>query len=156
MNRYFGVEAGSFNLGKYTFESSTVPAGMLNGHSRVEGLNLDLLGTAPLRNNFSLICRIGAQNVKTRGTFIGTGAALVANPTPSRRETSCNADERVQYEPTSSLLMRVEVERFRINDAVGEKAGVSLFSQSLVFSLGRTAIAMATPVACRLWPACRP
>jgi OmpA-OmpF porin, OOP family len=147
MNRYFGVEAGYFNLGKSTFESTTVPAGTLNGQLRAEGFNLDLVGTAPLSENFSLIGRIGAQNAKTRGTFAGTGAALVANPTPSRRETNYKAGVGMQYAVTSSMLLRAEVERYRINDAVGEKAGVNLFSLSLVFPLGRTSTARATPVA---------
>ena len=147
MNRYFGVEAGYFNLGKSTFEATTVPAGSLNGQLRAEGFNLDLVGTAPLSDNFALIGRIGAQNAKTRGTFAGTGAALVANPTPSRRETNYKAGVGMQYAVTSSLLVRAEVERYRINDAVGEKAGVNLFSLSLVFPLGRTATPRATPVA---------
>lgn len=147
MNRYFGVEAGYFNLGKSTFESTTVPAGTLNGQLRAEGFNLDLVGTAPLSDNFSLIGRIGAQNAKTRGTFAGTGAALVANPTPSRRETNYKAGVGMQYAVTSSLLVRAEVERYRINDAVGEKAGVNLFSLSLVFPLGRSSTPRATPVA---------
>jgi OmpA-OmpF porin, OOP family len=147
MNRYFGVEAGYFNLGKSTFQSTTVPAGTLNGQLRAEGFNLDLVGTAPLSENFSLIGRIGAQNAKTRGTFAGTGAALVANPTPSRRETNYKAGVGMQYALTSSMLVRAEVERYRINDAVGEKAGVNLFSLSLVFPLGRTSTPRATPVA---------
>jgi OmpA-OmpF porin, OOP family len=147
MNRYFGVEAGYFNLGKSTFESTTVPAGTLNGELRAEGFNLDLVGTAPLSDSFSLIGRIGAQNAKTRGTFSGTGAALVTNPSPSRRETNYKAGVGMQYAVTSSMLVRAEVERYRINDAVGEKAGVNLFSVSLVFPLGRTSTARATPVA---------
>jgi OmpA-OmpF porin, OOP family len=147
MNRYFGVEAGYFNLGKSSFTSTTVPAGTLNGELRAEGFNLDLVGTAPLSDNFSLLGRIGAQNAKTQGSFAGTGAALVANPTPSRRETNYKAGVGMQYAVTSSFLVRAEVERYRINDAVGEKAGVNLFSLSLVFPLGRTSTARATPVA---------
>lgn len=44
-------------------------------------------------------------------------------------------------------MIRAAVERYRFNDALGEKAGVNLFFPSLVFLLGRTAIAMATTVA---------
>ena len=147
MNRYFGVEAGYFNLGKSTFTSTTVPAGTLNGQLRVEGFNLDLVGTAPLSDDFALIGRIGVQNARTRGTFVGTGAALVTNPTPSRRETNYKAGVGMQYAVTPSFLVRAEVERYRINDAVGEKAGVNLFAVSLVFPLGRTSTSRATPVA---------
>lgn len=139
MNRYFGVEAGYFNLGKYTFESTTVPVGSLNGQLQVEGLNLDLVGTAPLGNNFALIGRIGVQNAKTRGTFVGTGAALVADPTPSRRETNYKAGLGLQYDVSSNLQLRGEAEYYRINTAVGGKTGVNLFSLSLVFPLGQTA-----------------
>ena len=147
MNRYLGVEAGYFNLGKSTFTSTTVPAGTLSGELRAEGFNLDLVGTAPLSDNFAFMGRIGAQNARTRGTFAGTGAALVANPTPSRRETNYKAGVGMQYAVSPSFLIRAEVERYRINDAVGEKAGVNLFALSLVFPLGRTSTARATPVA---------
>ena len=147
MNRYFGVEAGYFNLGSSTFSSTTVPAGTLNGQLRAEGFNLDLVGTAPLSESFSLIGRIGAQNARTRGTFDGTGAALVTNPNPSRRETNYKAGVGLQYAVNASMLLRAEVERYRINDAVGEKAGVNLFALSLVFPLGRSSTARATPVA---------
>src|SRR4051812_36937211 len=36
-NRYFGLELGYFDLGKFGYTASTVPAGSLTGEMRVKG-----------------------------------------------------------------------------------------------------------------------
>ena len=48
-NRYFGIEAGYFDLGKFGFSATTTPAGTLAGDIRLKGLNLDLVGTLPIK-----------------------------------------------------------------------------------------------------------
>src|SRR6476469_8171915 len=44
LNRYFGVEAGFFDLGKFGYTAHTTPAGSLTGDITVKGLDLDLVG----------------------------------------------------------------------------------------------------------------
>ena len=133
----FALEGGYFNLGKFGFTSTTVPAGTLDGRIKLHGVNLDLVGTLPLTERFSAIARVGAQYARARDTFSGSGAVSVLNPNPSKRELNLKLGAGLQYAVTPSFLVRGEAERYRINDAVGNHGGVNVFSVSLVFPFGR-------------------
>jgi OOP family OmpA-OmpF porin len=138
-NRYLGVEAGYFDLGKFGFTATTTPAGTLSGDIKLQGLNLDLVGTLPLTERFSIIGRVGAQTARSRDTFSGTGGVSVSNPNPSARDTNYKVGAGLQYAFSPSFLVRGEAERYRINDAVGNHGDVDMVSVSLVFPFGRTA-----------------
>lgn len=150
-NRNFGLELGYFNLGQFGFTALTTPPGTLNGQIKVHGFNLDLVGTLPITENLSALGRVGATSALTEDSFAGTGAVLVTNPSPSKRETNYKPGVGLQYAFNPSFLVRGEAERYRISDAVGGHGGVNMFSVSLVFPLGRTdepkAVAMNTYVA---------
>ena len=136
LNPNFAVESGYFDLGKFGFTANTNPLGTLNGDIRVRGLNLDLVGTLPLSERFSIFGRVGANYAQTRGAFSGTGAVGVTNPSPSKRETNLKAGVGLQYAFTEALSMRGELERYRINDAVGNKGHVDMLSVGLVYKFG--------------------
>jgi OOP family OmpA-OmpF porin len=138
-NRYFGLEAGYFNLGKFGFKAITAPAGSLYGQFETSGLNLDLVGTLPLGEKLSAIGRVGAQWARTRAQFDGTGAVAIADPNPSVRDTNYKVGVGLQYAFSPSFLMRVEGERYRVNDTVGSHGNADVYSVSLVFPFGRTA-----------------
>jgi OOP family OmpA-OmpF porin len=137
-NRYWGVEAGYFDLGKFGFNATTVPAGSLSGQIRLQGLNLDLVATMPLSDRLSLLGRVGAQTARATDRFAGTGAVSVLNPNPGQRENNYKVGVGLQYEFSPSFLMRGEIERLRVNDAVGNNGDVNVFSLSVVFPFGRT------------------
>jgi OOP family OmpA-OmpF porin len=136
-SRHFGVEAGYFSLGEFKFRSDTLPTGTLRGQSQIKGLNLDLVGTLPLTDSLSAIARVGAQHAWTQDEFSGTGAVIVTNRSPTAHSTSYKAGLGLQYEIASWLLVRGEAERYRVNDAVGNRGDVNLMSVSLVFPFGR-------------------
>jgi OOP family OmpA-OmpF porin len=114
--------------------------GTYSGEFRVQGANLGLVGTLPFTENLSGLARIGVQYARTRANIAGTGAAAatVTNPNPSDRETNAKIGLGLQYAFSPSFLMRGEVERFRISDAVGNHPQVAMYSVSLVFPFGRT------------------
>ncbi|RST47792.1 OmpA family protein [Variovorax sp. MHTC-1] len=136
-NRYLALEGGYFNLGKFGYMATTSPAGTLHGKIKLQGLNLDVVGTLPLSERFSAIGRVGVQVANARDSFSGTGTVQVLNPSPSKRDTNYKFGVGLQYEFSPSFLVRGEVERYRINDAVGNKGDINLFSVTLVFPLGR-------------------
>ncbi|MEO8153702.1 MAG: OmpA family protein [Rhizobacter sp.] len=138
LSRNVAIEGGYFNLGKFGFSSTTVPAGTLNGEIKVQGLNLDLVGTLPLTGGLSAIGRVGAQYADVRDTFSGSGAVSVLNPNPSKRAANYKFGAGLQYEISPALLVRAEAERYRINDAVGNHGDVNLISVSLVIPFGRS------------------
>lgn len=147
LNRNFAVEAGYFNLGKFGFTSTTVPAGTLTGQIKLQGFNLDLVGSVPLTERLSALARVGVQSARARDTFTGTGAVVVTNPNPSQRATNYKLGAGLQYAFGPSFLVRGEAERYRVNDAVGNKGDVNLYSVSLVFPFGRTPAPAPRPMA---------
>ncbi|MBE0625253.1 MAG: outer membrane beta-barrel protein, partial [Burkholderiales bacterium] len=135
-NRHFAVEGGYFNLGSFGFEASTVPAGTLSGRIKVQGLNLDLVGIVPFTDKFSAFGRVGANYAEAKDSFSGTGAVNVIRPNPSKRETNVKYGLGLQYDFSKTLAMRLEAERYRINDAVGNKGDIDLISVGLIYRFG--------------------
>jgi OOP family OmpA-OmpF porin len=144
LNRNIAVEGGYFDLGDFGFKATTVPAGTLNGNIKFRGLNLDLVGTLPITEKFSVFGRIGANYAQARDSFSATGMVNVLNSNPSKRETNLKVGLGVEYAFNDALSMRGELERYRINDAVGNKGDIDLLSVGLVYRFGAKA---PTPVA---------
>jgi len=147
LNKNFAVEGGYFDLGKFGYTATTVPAGTLNGNIKLRGLNLDLVGTVPLTEKFSVFGRAGLNYAQARDSFSGTGAVQVTNPNPSKNDTNYKFGLGLQYAFTDALAMRVEAERYRINDAVGNKGHIDLVSVGLIYRFGAKAQAPAPYVA---------
>lgn len=142
-NRYFSFEGGYFDLGKLGYNATTAPAGTLNGEIKVKGLNLDAVLSLPLTEKFSVFGRAGVTHAQAKDSFSGTGSAVVLNPNPSERATNIKYGAGLQYDFTKSFGMRVEVERYRINDAVGNKGDIDLASIGLLYRFGRASHAPA-------------
>ena len=137
-NPYFGVEAGYFNLGKFGFDSQTTPLGTLNGHFKVDGINLDLVGSLPINDQLSVLARMGVINGRSRDTFTSTGAVTLTNPNPEITKRDYKAGLGFAYKFSQSMTLRGEIERYKINDAMGGKANMNLATLSLVFPFGKT------------------
>ena len=135
-NRNVALEGGYFDLGKFGFKATTVPAGTLDGRIRLRGVNLDLVGRLPVTERFSVLGRVGVNYADARDNFSGTGAVLVRDPNPRKHDANIKFGAGLQYDFTDALGMRAEVERYRINDAVGNKGDVDLFSVGLVYRFG--------------------
>lgn len=135
-NKYFALEGGYFDLGRFGFTANTVPAGTLTGDIRLQGLNLDAVGILPITEKFSAFGRVGATYARARDSFSGTGAVNVFNPNPSKRAGNYKFGVGVQYAFTDALSMRVEAERYRVNDAVGNRGDVDMLSVGLVYRFG--------------------
>ena len=147
INRNFALEAGYFNLGKFGFSSTTLPAGTFGSSIKVQGLNLDLVGTLPLTERLSMLGRVGAQYARTNDSFNGTGAAAVATQSRSARATNAKYGAGLQYEVSPSFLMRGELERYRIADGIGGHGNVNVATVSLVFPFDRETKPMPRPMA---------
>ena len=134
LNKNFALEAGYFNLGQFGYTATTVPAGTLTGKIKLQGLNLDAVGMLPFTENFSVFGRLGMQYAQAKDNFTNTGAVPVpTNPNPGKKTISYKAGLGIQYDFTKSLGMRVEGERYRIDDAVGDKGDINMYSLGLVY-----------------------
>jgi len=146
-HKNFALEAGYFNLGKFTYATSA-PGGTLNGKYEIEGVNVDLVGTMPLSPKWSALARVGVQHANTRTGFSGPGYPASASQDNSSRINNVKVGLGLQYEITPSVLLRGEAERFRVRDGIANNGDVNYYSMSLVFPFGRKApqpVAAVTP-----------
>jgi OOP family OmpA-OmpF porin len=147
LNRNFAVEGGYFDLGNFGYTATTVPAGTLDGRIKLRGLNLDLVGSVPLSEKFSVFGRAGLNYAQARDSFSGTGAVRVTNPNPRKNDTNYKLGLGLQYALTESLAVRAEAERYRVNDAIGNRGHIDLVSVGLIYRFGGKAQAPAPRMA---------
>jgi OOP family OmpA-OmpF porin len=136
-NRYFALESGFFDLGRFGFRADTLPAGSLHGESKIMGANLDAVGSLPIGNRFSLFARAGGIYARSKDSFIGTGAVAVLDSSPRKWYADYKYGVGAQYDFTRFFGIRLEAERYRVDDAVGNKGDIDLFSAGLILKFGR-------------------
>ncbi|MBC7437367.1 MAG: OmpA family protein [Bdellovibrionales bacterium] len=136
LNRNFALEGGYFDLGRFSYRANTLPLGTLDGRIRLRGLNLDAVGILPLGDRFSAFGRVGAAYAQARDNFSGTGAVSVVNPNPRKNDLNFKIGAGLGYMVTDALQLRLEAERYRVNDAVGNRGDVDLLSVGLVYRFG--------------------
>jgi len=138
-NKNFAVEGGYFNLGKFGFTANYAPASSFTGDIKLHGLNLDAVGILPFTEKFSAFGRVGAIYAEAKDTFRGTGAGVAvaaADPNPKKRQGGYKYGAGLQYDFTRALGLRGEWERYRIDDAVGNKGDVDMLMVGLVYMFG--------------------
>ncbi|MES2950844.1 MAG: outer membrane beta-barrel protein [Pseudomonadota bacterium] len=138
LQRNFAVEAGYFNLGKFS-NSTALPAGRLNNRNDIEGVNVDLVGTMPFSDKWTGLARVGAQHTRTHSSFDGPGLPLNAVSSSDQHANNLKVGLGIQYEITPSVQLRAEAERFRVKDGVGNLGDINYYSLSVVFPVGRSA-----------------
>jgi OOP family OmpA-OmpF porin len=140
-NKNFALEGGYFDLGKFGFTAATTSAsllpGTLNGNIKLSGVNLDAVGTAPINERFSVIGRLGINYAEAKDSFSGTGAVSVADPSPKKHDTNYKLGVGVQYAFSPLWALRAEAERYRVNDAVGNKGDIDLWSLGLTYRFAK-------------------
>lgn len=139
-NRYLAVEGGYFNLGKFGFTSTTQPSGTFNGNIKLQGVNVDLVGFVPFTEHLSAFGRLGVNYAEAKDNFSGTGFVHVLSPTAKERDANLKVGAGLQYAFNENLAMRLEAERYRVGDAVGNKGDVDLLSVGLVYRFGAKAV----------------
>jgi len=138
LNRNFALEAGYFDLGEFGY-TATVPAGTRIGKIKLKGLNLDVVGSMPVSEKFSMLGRLGLNYAQAKDEFTSTGTVPApTTPSPSKSALNYKAGMGLQYDFNKSLGMRAEAERYRIDDAVGNKGDINMFSLGLVYRFGET------------------
>lgn len=137
VNKNFAIEGGYFNLGRFGYVATTTPPGTLSGNIKLQGVNLDGVGTLPITEQFSVFGRLGLNYAQARDNFVSTGLVPApANPNPGKNQVNYKFGAGLQYDFTEALAMRAEVERYRINDAVGNKGDIDLYSLGLIYRFG--------------------
>lgn len=142
LNKYFALETGYFDLGKFSFNATTTPPGTLNGEVGFRGLNLDLLAQMPLSERFSIYGKLGMNYARANAHFTGNRLFAATNPNPREDKLNPKAGLGLEYKFTPAFAIRGEAERYRVNDAVNNRGDVDLYSINLVYKLGKPAARM--------------
>jgi OOP family OmpA-OmpF porin len=152
-NQNFAIESGYFDLGRFGFTAATLPAGALAGEVRVRGVNADAVGMLPFTEKLSGFARIGLDYIQARDSFAGTGLVRVSDSNPGKDQLSYKFGLGLQYDFTTRMGARLEMERYRVNPAVGNKGDIDLLSIGMVMRFGgsspdsRSATAAPAPAA---------
>jgi OOP family OmpA-OmpF porin len=136
INKYFALESGYYDLGDFGYTAFTVPAGTLHGVLGARGLNLDAVLSMPFTPKFSAFVRAGVAYTETEGAFEGTGLVNVVEPNSESKEANYKFGAGVEYMFTHRFGMRLEAERYRIDDSVGNEGDIDLYSAGMVFRFG--------------------
>jgi OOP family OmpA-OmpF porin len=137
INPGFAIEAGVFDLGRFNYAAVSPLPATSTGSMRIRGGALDLVGTIPVNDRFSVLGRIGLNHAKNTFTYGTTDP--VGQPAPAsgyKFETNPKIGLGLQYDLSDTIAMRGEWERFRINNGAGARKDFNFYSVGLVVRFG--------------------
>ena len=110
-NRNFAVEGGYMDLGRYTYHADgTAPiTATRDGKGPMDALNVVVVGSLPLTEQFSLIGKLGVAAQRMRFHCEGTGIAC-SNPDRTSHGTSLQYGAGVEWAFTPNWFVRGEYE----------------------------------------------
>jgi OOP family OmpA-OmpF porin len=135
-NKHWAMEGGYYDLGDFGYTSYVQPPGSLHGVYSGRGLNLDVLFHIPFTPKFSAFLRAGAAYTQSRGAFEGTGLVNVTNPNALDDSVDYKFGAGLEYMFTRMFGMRLEAERYRVNDSIDNKGDIDMYTAGVVFRFG--------------------
>lgn len=136
-NSRVSLEGGYFDLGKTDFTALVTPTGSLYGQSEFKGINVDLIGSVPFIEGLSGFGLVGVTYVERKDKFAPSEAIFVSKPNRDDKNFNPKIGLGLQYAFTPSWATRLEVERYRLNDATDDNGYMNLVTLGLVYKFGR-------------------
>lgn len=136
-NPNYSIEAGYFDLGEFGYTATTLPPGTVTAELEAKGFNIDLVGSYEFTEKLEIFARVGAHYTKTDVDFTDSGLAHVLIPHQDEHEVNYKFGLGFQYALSPSWDVRLEAERYRINDAVGNDGDIDVASIGLVYRFGQ-------------------
>jgi OOP family OmpA-OmpF porin len=136
LNDNFALEAGYFDLGQFGFRAIKEPLGALKSRTKTRGFNIDLVGTVPITENFSAFGRAGAHYSEAKDRFQGSGDVVVTDSHRRERDVNFKWGGGLQYDFTQKLGMRIEAERYAINDITDNNGSINFYSLGVLYRFG--------------------
>lgn len=133
---YVALEGGYFELNEFSFAADTLPVTDFWGKTGLKGWNLDLVGILPLTDRFSATARVGLTQNKSTTRFGSNGLINTASYNQDDSYTKHKVGLGLQYELTKAFTVRLEAERYRMDDLVGNKGDLDMYSLGVVYRFG--------------------
>lgn len=137
-NPYLAVEGGYFNIGGFHAVANTTPATDFRGKTKLLGWNLDLVGIMPFTEDFSGFARIGVTQNETANTYSSNGLVDVTGYNEDGSYTKNKYGVGLQYNISPILTVRLEAERYRLDDLIAHSGNVDMYSLGLMLRFGET------------------
>lgn len=145
INPNIALEGGYFSLGKFRYQAEMDLLTVVRGDTSTDGINLDLVGIRPVTERVSVFARAGAVYAQSRERRWETGPVINRYDHDRENDLSYKFGAGIQYAVTDALALRLEGERYRIDDLGGSKTNIDMFSVGMVYSFGRTAAVASVP-----------
>ncbi|WP_213995189.1 OmpA family protein [Arsukibacterium sp.] len=145
--RYLALEGGFFDLGAFGFQAATEPETQFGGNLKLQGWNLDVVGILPFTDRFSAFGRIGVTQNDTKTRFSSNGLISTARYNQQDNDTQHKFGLGLQYDISAAFTVRLEAERYRVDDLVGNDGDIDLYSLGLVYRFGHNQQRYAATVA---------
>lgn len=137
-SQYFALEGGYFDLGSFGFNTNTLPVSDYAGNTELTGWNLDLVGILPISERWSALARVGVTRNDTKTRFSSNGLINTAANNQDDSYSKHKFGLGVQYNISDAFTVRLEAERYRMDDLVGNNGDLDLYSLGLVYRFGDT------------------
>lgn len=142
-NPYLAVEGGYFNVGGFHALANTDPRTSFRGKTKLLGWNLDLVGIMPFTEDFSAFARFGVTRNDTSNTYSSNGLVDVTGYNEDGNYTKHKYGLGLQYDVSPILTIRLEAERYRLDDLLAHSGDVDMYSLGAVLRFGKTQSAYA-------------
>jgi len=137
-SQYFALEGGYFDLGSFGFNANTLPVSDYAGNTGLKGWNLDLVGMLPISGRWSALARLGVTRNDTKTRFSSNGLINTAANNQDDSYSKHKFGLGVQYDISDAFTVRLEAERYRMDDLVGNNGDLDLYSLGLMYRFGET------------------
>lgn len=137
-NPYLAVEGGYFNVGGFHALANTEPRTSFRGKTKLLGWNLDLVGIMPFTEDFSGFARFGVTQNDTANTYSSNGLIDVTGYNEDGSYTKNKYGLGLQYNISPILTVRLEAERYRLDDLIAHSGNVDMYSLGLMLRFGET------------------
>ena len=110
LNRYFAVEAGYADLGTFGVRSTVTPAGTFEKRIEVNGVDVNVVGTLPIANKWTLFARAGAFRSERKASYETSGSVelLRGVQVNTEKKTQSVFGAGVVYDITPAVGVRAE------------------------------------------------
>jgi OmpA-OmpF porin, OOP family len=147
LNDNFALEAGYFDLGQFGSRAIKDQVGALKTRTKTKGFNVDLVGSLPMTEKLSAFARAGVHYSEAKDRFQGSDNVVVTDRHRRERDVDMKWGGGLQYDFTQKFAMRLEAERYAINDVIGNNGKISMYSLGAIYRFGEQNAAPAQAMA---------